>query len=68
MIKLLKAQGYGKNPIAWAKYLWMVFGNPGPMRRIIPNYLKYYKKNFHPNDIDDSATLAKTKALVDSWA
>ena len=68
MTKMMKAQGYARNPIAWAKLLWSIFGNPGPIRRIIPNYLKYYKANFHPNDINDEATLARTKALVDSWA
>jgi len=68
MYMLMKAQGYHKSPVAWTKFLWCVFGNPGPMRRIIPNYLKYYKADFHPNDIDDAAVLAQTKQLVDSWA
>jgi predicted metal-dependent hydrolase len=38
------------------------------MRRIIPAYLRYYNPNFHPNDIDDSAVLERTKKLVDAWA
>jgi len=68
MTKLMKAQGHARNPIAWAKLIWSVFGAPGPMRRIIPNYLKYYKAEFHPNDISDEATLEKTKKLVEAWA
>jgi len=68
MYKLMKAQGHHRSPIAWAKLLWSIFGNPGPLRRIIPAYLKYYNPNFHPNQIDDSAVLERTKKLVDSWA
>jgi predicted metal-dependent hydrolase len=65
---LMKAQGHHRSPAAWAKLLWSIFGNPGPMRRIIPNYLKYYGRNFHPRDIDDSRVLSDTRRLVESWA
>jgi predicted metal-dependent hydrolase len=68
MYALMKAQGHHRSPVAWAKLMWSVFGNPGPMRRIIPNYLKYYNRNFHPRDIDDSRVLSDTRRLVDSWA
>jgi predicted metal-dependent hydrolase len=68
MYALMKAQGHHRSPIAWAKLIWSIFGNPGPMRRIIPNYLKYYRGNFHPRDIDDSRVLTNTRQLVESWA
>jgi hypothetical protein len=68
MYALMKAQGHHKSPLAYAKLLWSIFGNPGPLRRIIPAYLKYYDPNFHPNQIDDSKVRNETRKLVDSWA
>jgi predicted metal-dependent hydrolase len=68
MYALMKAQGHHKSPLAYAKLLWKIFGNPGPLRRIIPAYLKYYDPNFHPNQIDDSKVRNETRKLVDSWA
>lgn len=66
-VALMRAQGLAKNPLSWAKLLWYVFGSPGIMRRIVPAYLRYYSPNFHPNDLDDSATLARTRKLVAAW-
>jgi predicted metal-dependent hydrolase len=65
---LMKAQGHAKSPLAWAKLLWAVFGRDGMMRRIAPAYFRYYSPNFHPGDIDDSATRGRAKQLVESWA
>jgi predicted metal-dependent hydrolase len=67
MYLLMKAQGLNRSPLAYAKLLWSIFGSPGPMRRIIPAYLKYYNPRFHPNDIDDSKIVNDTRRLVDSW-
>jgi predicted metal-dependent hydrolase len=68
MYLLMKAQGLHRSPLAYAKLLWSIFGIPGPMRRIIPAYLRYYNPRFHPNDIDDSKIVNDTRRLVDSWA
>ena len=67
IVALMKAQGLVLNPIAWAKLGWYVFGNPGIMRRIIVPWAKYFKPGFHPNDIDDSRALNRTRALVAAW-
>jgi predicted metal-dependent hydrolase len=64
---VLKAQGKAGSPVAWAKFLWATYGTPGLFRRVIPNYLKYFRPGFHPNDIDDRAVLNRTKQLVESW-
>jgi uncharacterized protein len=66
-VALMRAQGMAKNPASWAKLLWYVWGSPGIMRRIIPAYLQYYKPSFHPNDLDDSEALERTRALVATW-
>jgi len=64
---LMRAQRLAHKPGSWAKLLWYVFGYPGMMRRIVPAYLKYYSPRFHPNDLDDSNALARTRALVAAW-
>jgi predicted metal-dependent hydrolase len=65
---LMKAQNLHRNPLSWAKLVWFMFGSPGIFRRIAPIYLKYYNPKFHPNDIDNKATLARTSKIVASWA
>jgi predicted metal-dependent hydrolase len=45
-----------------------MFGSPGIFRRIIPLYMKYYNPKFHPNDIDNRETLARTAKQVAAWA
>jgi predicted metal-dependent hydrolase len=64
----MKAQNLHRNPISWAKLVWFMFGSPGIFRRIIPLYMKYYNPKFHPNDIDNRETLARTAKQVASWA
>jgi predicted metal-dependent hydrolase len=67
VVALMKAQGLLSSPVSWAKLLWYVFGNPGIMRRIVVPWAKYFNPNFHPNDLDDSAALSRTKVLVATW-
>jgi hypothetical protein len=64
---LMRAQGLAKKPASWVKLLWYVFGSPGVLRRIVPPYLRYYNPGFHPNDIDDRAALARSRALIATW-
>jgi len=65
---LMRAQGLAKSPLAWLQVLNYAFGSPGLMRRIVPLINKYYRKDFHPNDIDDSAELARGRRLVGAFA
>jgi hypothetical protein len=64
---LMRAQGLFWKPASWAKVLWYVFGNPGVMRRIAGPWAQYFRPNFHPNDLDDSAALSRTQAIVAAW-
>jgi predicted metal-dependent hydrolase len=45
----------------WLKGLNFLFGKPGILRRIIPHYLAYYRKDFHPWQIDN-------RDLIDNWS
>ena len=64
---LMRAQGLFWKPASLAKVLWYVFGNPGVMRRIAGPWAQYFRPNFHPNDLDDSAALSRTQAIVAAW-
>jgi len=64
---LMRAQGLATKPASWAKLLWYVFGSPGIMRRIAGPYMRYYNPKFHPNDIDDSKALKRTRQMVAAW-
>ena len=67
VVALMRAQGLVGKPASWAKLLWYVFGNPGIMRRIAGPWAAYFRPGFHPNDLDDSRALAKTRAMVAAW-
>ena len=67
VVALMKAQGLLWKPLSWVKLGWYVFGNPGILRRIAIPWAKYFNPSFHPNDIDDSAALERTRALVATW-
>ncbi|MFT3921312.1 MAG: metal-dependent hydrolase [Myxococcales bacterium] len=47
-----------KNLKSWAKGLWTYWGPTGYFVRLIPSYLRYFRRDFHPFDQDDSALLA----------
>jgi len=65
---LFKAQNLHLNPLSWAKLGWYLFGSPGLVRRLAPTYFRYYAPKFHPDDIDNAATLARTRELVATYA
>lgn len=37
---------------------WWLLGNPGPLRRLIPEYLDYFRADFHPWQHDNRALIA----------
>jgi len=37
------------------------WGRPGLFRKVLPLYLQYYRKDFHPSDHDTTALLARAK-------
>ena len=41
-----------------------LFGRPGPLRRIVPEWLDYFRPGFHPWDHDNSHFLADLDALT----
>lgn len=49
---------------AWAQAISFFWINPGWFRKIIPSYLKYFKKDFHPWQEDNRALLTNWQATV----
>jgi uncharacterized protein len=57
-----------RGPGIWMRTLHFLLFKPGPLARIFPNYLSYYKPGFHPWDHDDRELLAKTAAMLERTA
>jgi uncharacterized protein len=56
-VRLLSARGLlgAGNVARTLDYLWL---RPGLFRRLVPQYLAYFRPGFHPNDRDTSGLLA----------
>lgn len=60
--RLLRRSGHAGDLKMWLRGLNEFWGVPGHFRRMIPAYLSFYRRDFHPDDIDASAQLARIKA------
>jgi predicted metal-dependent hydrolase len=58
--RLLKADGKLGDLKMWAKGLNTLWGRPGWFRKLIPAYLQYFRRDFHPWQSD-------TRALLEHW-
>jgi len=52
------------SPRTWGRVLMFLFGRPGILRQILPEYLSFYRPGFHPWALDDRALLDETRASV----
>jgi hypothetical protein len=57
--RLLKADGKLFDVRMWLKGLDRMWGRKGHFRKLIPSYLQYYRRDFHPWQHDNRAELAK---------
>lgn len=58
-VRLLRAEGMLLDGRAWLRGLDYMWGKPGFFRQLIPRYLDYYRRDFHPDDHDASAIHAR---------
>jgi predicted metal-dependent hydrolase len=61
-VRMMRADGTLWSPREWGALGRFLFVSPGPLRRVIPAYLAYYRPGFHPWDIDSSALLETWRA------
>ena len=55
---LLKRDGLAHDPKLWAKGLWRLWGPKGLLVDMLPQWLEYFRSDFHPWQQDDSALIA----------
>jgi predicted metal-dependent hydrolase len=55
--RLLRARGELGNRRGWAGLRRRLWKRPGLLRLLVPAYLDYYRRDFHPDDRDTSALL-----------
>jgi uncharacterized protein len=67
-LQMLRADGQLTNVRSMAKYLWKFWGPRGHFTRLIPTYLDYYRKDFHPWQHDNRDVVARHKAAIDARA
>jgi uncharacterized protein len=58
--RLLRARGELRRRSGWAGLRRRLWKRPGLLRLLVPAYLDYYRRDFHPDDRDVSA-------LLDEW-
>lgn len=61
-LMLLQRSGHLFNLRAWWKGSNLLWGRPGIFRKLIPEYLAFYRKDFHPWQHDNSAQVEAMKA------
>jgi predicted metal-dependent hydrolase len=47
-VRLMRENGILSSPREWAALLHFLFVRPGTLRKLIPPYLGYYRRGFHP--------------------
>lgn len=62
--RLLKADGKLYDVRMWLKGLDRMWGRKGHFRKLIPSYLQYYRRDFHPWQHDNRAELEKWKQAL----
>jgi predicted metal-dependent hydrolase len=47
---------------AKARLAWYLVGNPGPLRRLLPQWLAFFRPGFHPWNHDDRALIGRAES------
>jgi hypothetical protein len=59
-VKMMRTDGILASPRAWWALGRFLFVRPGALRRILPDYAAYFRRGFHPWQLDD-------RALIVAW-
>lgn len=60
--RLMRRKGHAGDWRLWLRSFNEMWGRPGHFRKMIPAYLSFYRRDFHPSHIDASTKLARIKA------
>jgi predicted metal-dependent hydrolase len=61
---LMKRDGQASNLRSWARGLYRYFGPTGYARDVLPDYLRYYRRDFHPWQEDDRPLIAQAERML----
>lgn len=61
MIRLMRHSGHMSNVRMWLGGINYFWGRPGVFRKMIPAYLQYYRRDFHPSQYDGRAQRERVK-------
>lgn len=59
-VAIMKADGMHLDVREWTRFLWFVFVKPGTLRRAWGHWAGYFRRSFHPDEVDDGA-------VIDAW-
>jgi predicted metal-dependent hydrolase len=59
---IMRRTGNLLNLAAWAGGFDMMFGRPGILRKTLPLYRAYYRRDFHPDQHDNQAAVERAKS------
>lgn len=60
--QLMAHDGELTNVRSWAKGLWKYWGPRGYFTKLVPSYLRYFRRDFHPWDSDETQLMEKAEA------
>jgi predicted metal-dependent hydrolase len=60
--RFMAHDGEARNLRSWAAGVWEFWGPTGHFTRLIPAYLRYFRRDFHPWDEDDTELMAQAEA------
>lgn len=66
--RLLKADGRHRDLLDWLRLLYYHFIAPGPLTRIVPQWLAWFRPGFHPWKHDNRALLHDARRKYDALA
>ena len=61
--RYLRSDGHANPKQLWRGLTWLL-GRPGPLRRIIPDYLAYFRPGFHPWEQDNRELIRPLQARM----
>ncbi|WP_097458805.1 metal-dependent hydrolase [Mangrovitalea sediminis] len=68
-LRMLRRSGHMTDLKMWMNGINHYWGRPGVFRRLIPKYLRYYRRDFHPWQEDNSARVDSVKTeFLGEWA
>jgi predicted metal-dependent hydrolase len=64
--RLMKEEGLLADRRGRLRSAWRMYGPGGVLAGALPNYLAYYRRDFHPTQIEDAALLEAGRAMLDA--